>query len=84
MAVTLGESTYQNFAEAVDTAEQTYGTDSCGSRVYTIVEQSDSTLTQVPYARIETIVDNANYRIISDYTDESYEGTHALALYITM
>lgn len=45
MTVTLGESTYQNFAEAVDSAETTYGTDSCGARVYTIVEQSDSTLT---------------------------------------
>jgi hypothetical protein len=29
-------------------------------------------------------VDNANYRIISDYSDETYEGTHALALYVTM
>ena len=84
MTVTLGESTNQNFAEAVDSAETTYGTDSCGSRVYTIVEQSDATLTPVSYARIETIVDNANYRIISDYTDETFEGTHSLALYITM
>ena len=48
------------------------------------MEQGDATLTQVAYARIETIVDNANYRIISDYSDETYEGTHALALYVTM
>jgi hypothetical protein len=41
-------------------------------------------LTQVDYARIETIVDNANYRILSDYSDEDFEGTHNLALYITM
>ena len=27
---------------------------------------------------------NANYRIVSDYSDETYEGTHNLALYITM
>ena len=84
MSVVLGESTFQNFAEAVDSAEQTYGTDSCGDRVYSIIVADDATATQVPYARVETIVFNANYRIVSDYSDETYEGTHNLALYITM
>ena len=83
MTVTLGESVTQNFAEAVDTAETTYGLDSCGARVYSIVLRSDG-VTEVDYARIETIVENSNYRIVSDYSDESYEGTHELALYVTM
>lgn len=85
MSVVLGESTTQNFAEAVDSAETTYGLDSCGLRSYTIVLQSDATLTPVAFARVENINNaNTNYKIISDYTDETYEGTHALALYITM
>ena len=67
----------------VDSAETTYGLDSCGARVYAIVERADATLSQVAYARIETIVANSNYRIVSDYTDEAYEGTHELALYVT-
>jgi hypothetical protein len=83
MSVILGESTNQNFAEVVDSAETTYGLDSCGARVYAIVERADATLTQVAYARIETIVANSNYRIVSDYTDETFEGTHELALYVT-
>lgn len=84
MSVVLGASTLQNFAEAVDSAETTYGLDSCGDRVYSIVLRSDATYTPVAYARIETIVTNSNYRIVSDYTDETYEGTHELALYVTM
>lgn len=78
MSVILGESTYQNFSEVTDTAEQTYGTDSCGDRVYQIVEQGDATLTPVAYARIDVIVTNSNFRIYSDYTDESFEGVHNL------
>lgn len=76
MSVILGESTTQNFNEAVDTAEETYGEDSCGSRTYTIVERGDTTYTQVPYARVEVVTPNQEYQIVSDYTDESYEGTH--------
>lgn len=45
MTVTLGESVTQNFAEAVDSAETTYGLDSCGLRAYTIIESGDPTLT---------------------------------------
>lgn len=56
MTVVLGESETQNFAEAVDSAETTYGLDSCGLREYTIIENGDATLTQVTYARIETII----------------------------
>ena len=81
MSVVLGESTYQNFAEVEDSAEDTYGLDSCGQREYSIVLRSDST-TVVDFARIETIVENQNYRIISDYSDEAYEGTHELQLYV--
>ena len=85
MTVVLGESTTQTFAEAVDSAETTYGLDSCGLRSYTIVLQSDATLTPVLFARVENINNaNTNYKIISDYSLETYEGTHALSLYITM
>ena len=42
MTVVLGQSTDQPFAEAVDSAETTYGLDSCGDREYHIVLQSDS------------------------------------------
>jgi len=38
----------------------------------------------VAYARVETIVANTSYRIVSDYALEAYEGTHNLALYVTM
>ena len=68
----------------MDSAETTYGLDSCGDRVYTIIVADDPTLTPVDYARVETIVFNQNYRIVSDYSDESFEGSHDLALYITM
>lgn len=37
MTVVNGQSITQNFAEVVDSAETTYGTDSCGERVYQIV-----------------------------------------------
>ena len=84
MTVTLGQSTFQNFNEAVDSAETTYGLDSCGAREYTLIENGDASLTQVDYARIEVINENLNFRILSDYTNEDYEGVHNLQLYVTM
>ena len=84
MTVVNGQSKTQNFAEVVDSAETTYGTDSCGERVYQIVKQGDSTYTPVTFARVEAIVANQNYRIVSDYSLEANEGTHNLALYVTM
>ena len=70
MTVTLGESATQNFNEVVDSAETTYGLDSCGARVYTIVAQGDATLTPVAMARVEVINADLNYRIVSDYSLE--------------
>ena len=35
-------------------------------------------------ARVEVINADLNFRIVSDYSDETYEGTHNLALYVTM
>jgi hypothetical protein len=58
MSVILGESTTQNFNEAVDSAEETYGEDSCGAREYTLVEVGDATFTPVSYARVETVTFN--------------------------
>ena len=84
MSVILGESTEQNFDEAVDSAEETYGEDSCGARIYTIVERGDLTYTQVPYARVETVTFNQEYKIVSDYDLEDYEGVHDLDLYVTL
>lgn len=84
MSVILGESVDQLFDEAVDSAEETYGEDSCGARVYTLVEVGDTTYTQVAYARVETVVFNQQYQIVSDYSDETFEGVHDLELYITM
>ena len=84
MTVVNGQSITQNFAEVVDSAETTYGTDSCGERNYQIVAQGDNTYTPVTFARVEAIVANQNYRIVSDYSVEANEGTHNLALYVTM
>ena len=36
------------------------------------------------FARVDTVTVNQNFKIVSDYALEEYEGTHALALYITM
>jgi len=38
MTVVLGESASQNFNEVVDSAETTYGLNSCGTRLYKIVK----------------------------------------------
>ena len=84
MSVILGEATEQNFDEAVDSAEETYGEDSCGARIYTIVERGDLTYAQVPYARVETVTFNQEYKIVSDYDLEDYEGVHDLDLYVTL
>ena len=35
-------------------------------------------------ARVEVINADLNFRIVSDYSDETFEGTHNLALYVTM
>ena len=58
MTVILGETVEFEFSELVDSAEQTYGEDSCGARLYTIVEVGDSSFTPVSYARVETVTDN--------------------------
>ena len=58
--------------------------DSCGARTYQIVEQGDNTFTPVPYARVEEVIANTNFKIVSDYTNENYEGEHDLSLYVTM
>ena len=52
--------------------------------MYTIVAQGDATLTPVAMARVEVINADLNYRIVSDYSLEQYEGVHQLALYVTM
>lgn len=36
------------------------------------------------YARVVVINANANFKIVSDYSLEAYEGAHNLALYVTM
>ena len=68
----------------MDSAETTYGVDSCGSRLYKIIEQGDAALAAVAYARVDVINAGANFRIVSDYSLEAYEGEHNLSLYVTM
>lgn len=48
------------------------------------MEQGDNTFTPVLYARVEEVIANTNFKIVSDYTNENYEGEHDLSLYVTM
>ena len=84
LTVVLGEAVEFPFSELVDTAEETYGLDSCGERLYTIVEAADPTFTPVAYARVEVVEADTSFKIVADPTDEADEGTHELALYTTM
>jgi len=52
MTVIVGQQATQDFSEAVDSAETTYGTDSCGARSYSVVLQGDATLTPVNYVTV--------------------------------
>lgn len=52
MTVVVGQQTTQDFTEATDSAELTYGTDSCGARSYSVIVQGDLTQTPVPYVTV--------------------------------
>ena len=85
ITVTVGGVAEFEFSEAVDSAEQTYGVDSCGARQYTIVDQSDVSAV-IPYATVVEVVPYQTFKIVT--ADESVllynEGVHNLALYTTM
>ena len=70
----------------MDSAEQTYGQDSCGTRRYTIVLQGDATYTPVNYVSITEIVPYTTFRITTadEATLEGNEGVYQLALYVEM
>ena len=86
MSVIVGEYEEQAFTEAVDTAEQTYGTDSCGARSYTIILRNDATLTPITYLTVEEVTPYTDFKIIT--ADENTllfnEGTYQLSLYTAM
>lgn len=84
MSVVLGTSAEQNFSEVTDSASDTYGSGSCGSRVYKLVASGDATLTPVTFARVVVVTSNNSYKIVTDSSTEADVGLHSLKVYITL
>ena len=53
-------------------------------RSYAVVRAGDATYTPVDFARVVTVADQISYKIVADSSTEAHEGTHNLALLITL
>lgn len=81
MAVILGAETFQEFAEAVDTAGTTYTSTVCGARLYEIVDRTSQAVATV--ATVVVVTPNVAYKIRANSVLEAEEGTHNLQLRVT-